>query len=534
MRRQLLVALAIVLVVGGGAFAQGTQTATLSGTVQSADNRTMPGVTVNLTSPALLGIRTAVTDANGGYIFKGLPPGTYKVSYELSGFATLEKTVTLALGSATPLDATLHGGHRFGAGDGHRRGALAPHHHAGGGQHHEGDGRQPGDRSEHPGGGPARARPHRQDTERRARSRSRAAFAYDNVFLVDGTDINDNLFGNPNNRLHRGRSRGDPGPDLRDHGRVRPVQRRRDQRGDEAREATSSRGASARASATPRGETRPRTRRRTTSRARASSASSTRQPSADRSSRTGSGSSRPAARSRATPSPPPRRAGSPSPRPVTRSGARSSCPAPSPRTTPSRPPTRRFATTSSDSPFGSTVDLDPAHTGLPVGQPADLFSANYNGVLKSNLSIEAQYSRKTFSFTELRGHEQEPHRLALPRSDPGFFAYNAPYFDATDPEDRNNRQITAALSYFASTSGFGKHDIKVGYEHYTSTRTGGNSQSSTDYVFYTDYLDRRRRQTGVRQQRLRDPGVHSRREPDPELAGGAGSRESTSPPRPPS
>src|SRR6185436_18476187 len=40
-------------------------------------------------------------------------------------------------------------------------------------------------------------------------------------------------------------------------------------------------------------------------------------------------------------------------------------------------------------PFGSTVDLDPPHMGIPVGQPNDLFSANYNGVLKPNLFIEA-------------------------------------------------------------------------------------------------------------------------------------------------
>jgi hypothetical protein len=137
-------------------------------------------------------------------------------------------------------------------------------------------------------------------------------------------------------------------------------------------------------------------------------------------------------------------------------------------------------------PFGATVDIDPPHQAVPAGQPNDLFSANYNGVLKPNLFIEAQYSRKTFSFVNLGGSStaiiDSPY---LAQS--GFWAYNAPYFDATDPEDRNNRQFTAALSYFLSTSNLGKHDVKFGYEHYTSTRTGGNSQSATNYVFYTDY-----------------------------------------------
>ena len=32
----------------------------------------------------MLGTRTAVTDVNGGYIFKALPRGDYTVSFELS------------------------------------------------------------------------------------------------------------------------------------------------------------------------------------------------------------------------------------------------------------------------------------------------------------------------------------------------------------------------------------------------------------------------------------------------------------------
>ena len=107
MRRHLLWAVALMLVTVGGAFAQGTQTGTLSGSVLSSDHQPLPGVTVSVKSSALLGTRTAVTDANGGYIFKALPPGSYKVSYDLAGFSTVEKTVTLALGGTVPLDATL-------------------------------------------------------------------------------------------------------------------------------------------------------------------------------------------------------------------------------------------------------------------------------------------------------------------------------------------------------------------------------------------------------------------------------------------
>ena len=70
---------------------------------------------------------------------------------------------------------------------------------------------------------------------------------------------------------------------------------------------------------------------------------------------------------------------------------------------------------------------------------------------------------------------------------PSLF-FHAPYFDATDPEDRNNRQITGSLAYLASTPRYGTHDLTAGAERFVNTGIGGNSQSPTGYVFNTDYL----------------------------------------------
>src|SRR5204863_4456269 len=39
-----------------------------------------------------------------------------------------------------------------------------------------------------------------------------------------------------------------------------------------------------------------------------------------------------------------------------------------------------------------------------------------------------------------------------------------------------------------STKHTGTHDVKGGGEYYRATHTGGNSQSSTNYVFQSDYL----------------------------------------------
>ena len=70
-----LVACAL-LVVAAMAHAQGVQTGTITGIVQSSDGLSLPGVTVTASSPSLQGQRTAVTDVNGVYFIKGLPTGT--------------------------------------------------------------------------------------------------------------------------------------------------------------------------------------------------------------------------------------------------------------------------------------------------------------------------------------------------------------------------------------------------------------------------------------------------------------------------
>src|SRR5262249_40201454 len=104
--------------------------------------------------------------------------------------------------------------------------------------------------------------------------------------------------------------------------------------------------------------------------------------------------------------------------------------------------------------------------------------------------VEAQFSRKTFGFRNAGGTSTvfaDSPFLTLGRAGiPSGRLYNAPYFDANDPEDRNNKQYTAAISYFLTTGSTGRHDLKMGGEYYTSTRTGGNSQSATSYRFNVD------------------------------------------------
>ena len=101
--------LALVLVVcslaSGQAFAQ-AQTGTVEGRVLDQQGGILPGVTVTLTGPR--GVQTTVTDAEGIYRFVGVPPATYVLRIEMSGFAPQERTdVAVGLGRTVTTDFTL-------------------------------------------------------------------------------------------------------------------------------------------------------------------------------------------------------------------------------------------------------------------------------------------------------------------------------------------------------------------------------------------------------------------------------------------
>jgi hypothetical protein len=98
--------LVLLTAVAGIALAQGTTTAELTGTVTS-EGKALPGVTVTISSPALGGTRSTVTGSNGGYTFLALPPGDYVVTFELQGLATAKKEVRLALAQTARADAQM-------------------------------------------------------------------------------------------------------------------------------------------------------------------------------------------------------------------------------------------------------------------------------------------------------------------------------------------------------------------------------------------------------------------------------------------
>jgi Carboxypeptidase regulatory-like domain len=77
-----------VLLAATTAFAQGT-TGSVNGTVTDNTGAVLPGVTIAASSPSLMGVQTAVTNEQGQYRFPTLPPGSYRLEYQLPGFTTV-------------------------------------------------------------------------------------------------------------------------------------------------------------------------------------------------------------------------------------------------------------------------------------------------------------------------------------------------------------------------------------------------------------------------------------------------------------
>ena len=64
----------------------------IAGVVKDATGAVMPGVTVEAASPALIEkVRSAVTDSSGQYKIVNLVPGTYSVTFTLTGFNTIKR-----------------------------------------------------------------------------------------------------------------------------------------------------------------------------------------------------------------------------------------------------------------------------------------------------------------------------------------------------------------------------------------------------------------------------------------------------------
>ena len=484
--KQLLGVFALLLVCSATSSAQGVQTGTIRGTVKDQQGLALPGATITATSPALQGDRTVVTDTDGVYLFRDIPPGTYSLKVEMSGMASVQKTADVPLGGVSQIDITMSVSQVqetvtvtgvtpsvlttpvVGINLKHEQvEALA---------------------SRRDLEGIANLSP--AVTESTAPNAQQlninGAFAYDNLFMINGIDINDNLFGSPQNvfiedaiqetqvltsgiSAEYGRFSGGVVNAITKSGGNRFSGSFRVNFSDPTWSAI-----------TPFEEDHDTTR---TSILNKTYEATVGGPilvdklwffTAGRFAEQTTSNSFPA------------------------TGIKYDTLADNKRgevkLTATPIANHTFQGNYTTNPTTETVpaiggfEIEPA-TLVTRNTPNNVFGANWRGVLGSKVLAEAAYSQRHFSFLNAGGSStvMADSPIFTLTQNGGNWEYNAPYFDATDPEDRNNRQLTANISYTANKAG--RHDLKGGWEWYRSSRTGGNSQAATNFVFVSDFVE---------------------------------------------
>lgn len=107
--RSLRIGMLLVLGFGAPAAPQTGQIyGEITGGVVDAQGSALPGVTVSVSGPTVMGVQTTTTSGHGIYRFPFLPSGTYTLKFELTGFSTLiREGLIVAVRTTVTQDAVL-------------------------------------------------------------------------------------------------------------------------------------------------------------------------------------------------------------------------------------------------------------------------------------------------------------------------------------------------------------------------------------------------------------------------------------------
>ena len=462
--------------------AQGVQSGTIRGAVRDNQGLAMPGVTVTAASPVLQGPRVVTTDNTGGFTFANLPPGSYAVKFDIAGFATVEQQTDVALGLTTEQNVTMR---PAGVTESVNVVAQTPAPIAtpvvGTNLKHDEVDALATPRTIQ---GIATLAPAvSENTPNGGQLAINGAFAWDNIFMINGVDINDNLFANAQNLfiedaieetqvLTSGVSA--------EYGRFS---------GGVINAITKSGGnifsGSARLNFLNAAWSKETPYEVSNNITRPSKLQETYEG-------TFGG---PFVKEKLWFFVAGRYAGVDTPQTLQQTAV---------QVVQNDVNKRGEIKLTGTFAQNQTIQGGYMNNARTVSNTSGLFSlvadqnslitrslpnwyyfTNYHGVIGSNMLVQAQYSQRHFEFSG-DGSQASTNLVNSPFFSNSFsLVYNAPYFCACDPEQRNNKQITGSVTNYWALGG--RHETKVGYEWFRSQRTGGNSQSGTQYVFNTDW-----------------------------------------------
>ncbi len=143
--------------------------------------------------------------------------------------------------------------------------------------------------------------------------------------------------------------------------------------------------------------------------------------------------------------------------------------------------TKRKLDTTNNS-FGEIMDVASLYNNA---NDEDLTSLNYTGVVTGTLFVEGQYSRRDYAIIG-SGSQFTDIVMGTPIWDRqrGQARFNSPTFCAvcgSGIEDRNNWNYFGKVNYFLSTPRAGSHSLVAGFDTFRETRQNDNYQSGTSF-----------------------------------------------------
>ncbi len=134
--------------------------------------------------------------------------------------------------------------------------------------------------------------------------------------------------------------------------------------------------------------------------------------------------------------------------------------------------------------FGTFLDL--ASLNPNREDPQEIKSINYTGILSSNFFVEAQYSERDFNLGIGSGGVPDLIDGTLIRRRGTNHRFHAPTFcGSCEDELRNNENALVKGSYFLTTENAGTHDIVFGYDTFDDIRFAINHQTGSDFTVYS-------------------------------------------------
>jgi outer membrane receptor for ferrienterochelin and colicin len=123
-------------------------------------------------------------------------------------------------------------------------------------------------------------------------------------------------------------------------------------------------------------------------------------------------------------------------------------------------------------------------TLMPRTLPNSLLVVNGSGLVGGSVFLEAQYSRRRFQIEET-GSQPTDRILGTTITDASFtggLRSGAPQFSGQPPNSYDNDTWSLKASYLLSTPSLGQHELKAGYERFGESSEEQNNLSSSGFV----------------------------------------------------